>query len=54
LFNGPSTQKGQFVPTVVKGNRLGRLRLRMASEIQYIYLTLHDNNVKHFTVKHST
>jgi len=35
LFNGTSTQKGQFVPTVGAGNRLSRQR--MANEIiQYI------------------
>jgi len=32
LFNGTSTQKGQFVPTAGEGNRLSRLR--MANEIQ--------------------
>jgi len=34
LFNGTSTQKGQFVATAGKGNRLSRLR--MANEIQCI------------------
>jgi len=34
LFNGTSTQKGQFVPTAGKGNRLSRLK--MANEIQCI------------------
>jgi len=54
LFNGTTTQKGQFVPTVGDGNRLSRLR--MANEIRCIgyYLTLHDNNVTQFTVKHSS
>jgi len=33
LFNGTSTQKGQYVPTA-EGNRLSRLR--MANEIQCI------------------
>jgi len=40
LFNGTSTQKGQFVPTAGEGNRLSRLR--MANEMQ---CKLHDNNV---------
>jgi len=44
-----STQKGQFVPTAGKGNRLSWLR--MANEIQCI---IHDNNVTQFTVKHSS
>jgi len=34
LFNGTSTQKGQFVPTAREGNQLSRLR--MANEIQCI------------------
>jgi len=32
LFNGTSTQKGQFVQTAGEGNRLRRLR--MANELQ--------------------
>jgi len=34
LFNGTSTQKGQFVPTAGEGNRLSRLR--MANKIKCI------------------
>jgi len=34
LFNGTSTQKGQFVPTAGEGNWLSRLR--MANEIKCI------------------
>jgi len=54
LFNGTSTQKGQFVPTA-GGDYLSRLR--MANEIQCTlpYVTpLQDNNVTQFTVKHSS
>jgi len=53
LFNGMSTQKGQFVPTVGEGYRLSQLR--MANEIQCIlpYVT-HDNNITQFTVKHTS
>jgi len=34
VFNGTSTQKGQFVPTAVEGNWLRQLK--MANEIQCI------------------
>jgi len=37
LFNGTSTQKGQFVATAGEGNGLSRLR--MAHEIQFPYVT---------------
>jgi len=44
VFNGTSTQKGQFVPTV--GMR------KASNEMQYLtFVTLHDNKVTHFTVK---
>jgi len=55
LFNGTSTQKGQYVPTVGVGNWLSWLRI--ANEYRRYsayYLTLHDNNVTQFTVKHSS
>jgi len=52
LFNGTSTQKGQFVPTAGEGNRLSRLS--MAKRYTAYYITLHDNNVTQFTAKHSS
>jgi len=52
VFNGTSTQKGQFVLTAGERNWLSQLRT--ANEIQSYYLTLHDNNVTQFTVKHSS
>jgi len=41
VFNGMSTQKGQFVPAVGVGNRL---------RYNAYYLTVHNNYVTHFTV----
>jgi len=52
LLNGMSTQKGQFVPTVGEGNRLSRLK--WPTRYNAYYLTLHDNNIAQFTVKHSS
>jgi len=48
LFNGTSTQKGQFV-----GRETSSVGKRWPTEYNAYYLTIHDNNVTQCTVKHS-
>jgi len=50
MFNGTSTQKGQFV---LRGRKPAQSAKDGQRDNAY-YLTLHDNNVTQFAVKHSS
>jgi len=47
LFNGTSTQKGQFVPTAGKGNA----QAAKDGQRDTMHNIIHDNNVTQFTVE---